>query len=361
MINKKFTVYLYTIACLLMLLWLGYWLEARTWVQLAYEQKAPGWFQNLIQSFYPRFGVEKQRFPLAFFIKKADQVVGRFVFICLGMLLFVYLYNRKQLVYQKVKNYWNQTTPPGNFQWQLRIFSGVIFLFTWDWYFHLATLGKAKAFYTPILPYRLLHLPFPDSFWLPGFFIVLLLANLALLVGYRVVLSSSLVSGLFILLQGYMYCFHKLDHTYATLTYVVLLMPLLAWYYQKSKEQAIAWSWQLMQCMVALVYLQAGLEKLLIGGWKWASPHTFRIYLYLHPTTLGSWLAQSDFWCTLLPWGALLFQLSFISIIFYPRLKWLFLPLGILFHLGTFFLFGIGWYYSPWMFVYLFFIQWQSK
>ena len=356
--------YIYLSIGLVVAVLLTYWLGLRHWVTLAYHQQAPEWFQTLIHYLYPRFGVEKQRFSLEFFLSKADQVVMRFALVSLGSLSFVYLYKKRVGLRQKVSQYWNGHTTLYNAQRQLQVFAGVLFLFTWDWYFYLSTLGKAVAFYSPILPYRLLHLPFPSPFWLLVLYASFWLANLALLCKFRVVWASIVSVLLFVLLQGYMYCFHKVDHTYATLTQVALLMPLLAWHYRQgmriASSKVAAWAWRLMQLSIVFTYFQAGLEKLLIGGFGWASAHSFRSYLYLHPTSLGTWVASSNFWCTVLPLAAMLFQLGFVSIIFYPRLKRLFLPAGILFHLGTFMLFGIGWYYSPWMLVYLFFIEWKK-
>lgn len=364
MFNNKVTTYLYISVGLVLALLLAYWLELRYWVQLAYHQQAPDWFQSIIQWVYPRFGIEKQRFSLHFFLAKADQVIGRFALVSLGSLFFLFLYRQKNRFRQKINHYWNGHTLRKNAQRQLQVFAALMFLFTWDWYFYLQTLSHARAFYTPVLPFRILGLPFPAEHWLLVFYIVFLLANVALLFRYKVVWASIVSVLLFVLLQGYMYCFHKLDHTYATLTHVALLVPLLAWYEQKSRRQqqaqVPAWVWQLMQVTIVLTYFQAGLEKLLIGGVEWMYPQTFRTYLYLHPTALGNWISGSNFWCTILPLGAMLFQLGFVIIIFYPRLKLFFLPVGILFHLGTFLLFGIGWYYSPWMLTYLFFIEWKK-
>jgi len=347
---------------LILLLLVGYWWEWRHWVALAYEQKAPHWFQSLVQTIYPRFGVEKQRFPLDFFLQKADQVMLRFALVGVGTIIFLSLRQFQSSFGKKVRHYWDGSTSRLNVSWHLRGFAGLMLLFTWDWYFYLKNLEQARVFYAPIFPYRLLQLPFPAPHWLLVFCGVFWLANLAMLAKIKVFWSSTLSVFFFILLQGYMYCFHKLDHTYATLTYVALLVPILAWYYEKSRRQgcsqAAAWPWRMMQILIALVYFQAGLEKLLIGGLEWLNPQNFRAYLYMHPTTLGAWLSQSDFWCVVLPLGALVTQLGFISIIFYPRLKWLFIPLGIAFHLSTYLLLGIGWYYSPWMLVYLFLVDW---
>ena len=363
--NKRLKPYIYLIFGLLIAGVLSYWLGWRHWVVLAYEQKAPDWFQALIQMVYPRFGVEKQRFSLDFFLNKADQVMYRLALVSIIAFVFFWLMQHRATFRQKINHYWDGTTPQKNIQWQLRWFAALMLLFTWDWYFYLKNLGQAQAFYAPILPYRILHLPFPAQHWLLTFFLLFLLANMAILINFKAFLSSVVSVFFFVLLQGYMYCFHKLDHTYATLTYVALLIPILAWYYEKTiqnnETKAVIWPWRLIQISIALVYFQAGLEKLLIGGLEWFQPQNFRAYLYMHPTQLGDWLSQSDFWCVSLPLGAMMLQLGFISIIFYPKSKWLLIPVGILFHLGTYLLLGIGWYYSPWMLVYVFLIDWTPK
>jgi len=365
MIFNKRNSPVYLIPGLILLLLFGYWWEWRQWVILAYEQKAPNWFQSLVQIIYPRFGVEKQRFPLSFFLQKADQVILRFALVGIMSSIFLLLRQSPAFFRQKIRQYWDANTTTTNFRWQLQGFAGLMLLFTWDWYFYLKNLEQARVFYAPIFPYHLLHLPFPAPHWLLIFCGLFWLANITLLAKFKVFWSSLTSVFFFLLLQGYMYCFHKLDHTYATLTYVALLIPVLAWYYQKSIQQGdrqvASWPWRLMQILITLVYFQAGLEKLFIGGLEWLQPNNFRAYLYMHPTTLGAWLSKSDFWCTVLPLGALTIQLGFISVIFYPRLKWLFIPLGITFHLSTYLLLGIGWFYSPWMLVYIFLIDWSPK
>ncbi|OJJ23711.1 hypothetical protein BKI52_05010 [marine bacterium AO1-C] len=365
MVLNKRSLSIYLALGLVILLVFGYWWEWRHWVVLAYDQKAPAWFQSLVQTIYPRFGVEKQRFPLAFFLKKADQVVLRFALVSIAIGIFFLLLQSRASFKQKIHHFWDSSTSTINIGWQLRGFAGLMLLFTWDWYFYLKNLEQARVFYAPILPYRLLHLPFPSAYWLLIFCILFWLANLAIIARVKVFWSSLVSVFFFLLLQGFMYCFHKVDHTYATLTYAALLIPVLAWYYQKSVQKKqnhmVSWPWRLIQVMIALVYLQAAVEKLLIGGIEWLQPQNFRAYLYMHPTTLGNWLSQSDFWCVALPLVALVFQLGFISIIFYPRFKWIFLVVGITFHLNTYLLLGIGWYYSPWMLVYFFLIDWRPK
>ena len=79
-------------------------------------------------------------------------------------------------------------------------------------------------------------------------------------------------------------------------------------------------------------------------------------YIELHQAPIGLWLLQFEALIAILPFGTLFFQLGFISIVFYPKLRWVFLPMGILFHWGTFALLGVGWWIHPWQVAYLFFL-----
>jgi hypothetical protein len=119
-----------------------------------------------------------------------------------------------------------------------------------------------------------------------------------------------------------------------------------------------AWPLQLICVCIAMVYLMAGLEKLLIAGVDWINPDSFRSYLYLHQAPLGLWVAKSNFLCTILPLSAMLFQLGFITILFFPRLKLMILLSGVAFHIGTYLLLEVGWYINAWILVYIFFIDW---
>ncbi len=345
--------------------WLAGWLSAtllyvcwlRGLVPQVFHGNAPAWFTAIVNWTYPRFGVEKHRFELAFFVRHADQIVIRFGLVNAVALALVFSSNR----YASVRHYW------AGF-WNLRIsfarlhlyriffYTGILF-FSGGWYLQLASLHRAGAFYKPVPLLRLLHLPFPPP-WVSGILCAGLAASCLLAVwGFRQILFSIIVSiivaVLFTLLQGWLFSFEKMDHAFAPITYALWLMPLVMRQYEKNEP---LWALQLLRLVVGLVYLQAGLEKLLVGGWEWLSPDTFRNYLYLHPTALGSWVAAQNWLCVVLPLGALLFQLGFVSVVFVPRLRWVFLPAGVLFHAGTYALMHVGGYVNAWVWLYVFFI-----
>lgn len=339
---------LWAIACSL------YGFLLRNWVIQVYQDAAPDFFANLVNATYPRFAVEKHRFPVDFFLKKADQIFirGTFVLFIVGLISL----GRKQKIWDKLtqKQYSKQHAQ----LLSLLFYTGLLY-YTWDWIFDLQQLSALQGFYKPVFLFKLLHLPLLSG-WLftivYGVFIISVLGVIIL----RYPGFSWVVAILFIIMQGYYFSFEKVDHGYATLTYATLLMPFfITELSQQTRKQNIqTWSLPVIQTAIAGAYLLAGLEKIFTGGFSWATAHTFRTYLSQHPTPLGEQVAESELLCTLLPVGALLFQLGFILMLFFPRLRYIFIPAGILFHVGTVLLFNIGAYFSPWIFVYIFYINW---
>jgi hypothetical protein len=174
------------------------------------------------------------------------------------------------------------------------------------------------------------------------------------------------VAILSVLFQGYFNSFEKIEHGQVTLTYVALLMPFF--FYElnvtsrqinQEKSKIQSWTLFLIQFTIAGVYLLSGLEKLLTSGFQWATAETFRTYIALHEQPWGIMIAKNDVLAQLFPMLALVFQLTFILILFFPRWKYVFLSMGVFFHLGTKILMDIGPYFSSWFFVYIFFLNWD--
>jgi hypothetical protein len=328
-----------------------FWL--RQLVEQSFYGTAPGWFMGLINSLYPRFAVEKHRFELAFFLRHADQIVIRLELI--GLFLCAFFWAKDKATFGKSwqAHFWNVQEPA----WKIRLYVWAVYacvlFFSYDWFWTLTDLHQARAFYKPLLVLRLLHLPFPEV-WVIGVLCVLLTVSCVVVVfRFRQILFSFLVAMVFTLLQAWIYSFEKLDHSFAPLTYVLWLMPLVLHQTRKNQPQ---WALSLIRLIIGMVYLQAGLEKLLIGGVEWLAPDTFRNYLFLHPTAAGLWVAQYDWLCVVLSSVALLFQLSFISLVLWPKLRWVLLSLGILFHTGTFVLMGVGGVINAWVWLYVLYV-----
>ncbi|HEX8528541.1 MAG TPA: hypothetical protein VF646_00895, partial [Cytophagales bacterium] len=243
------------------------------------------------------------------------------------------------------------------------LFYAALLFFSHEWYFDLSARYGATVFYQPLPLLRLLHLGFPPPPVLAVLCGLLWAACGLAMLNVRPVAAAGLAAGLFVLLQAWLYSFEKMDHTYALLTYAALPMPFLLAERQRARREGqpfqAAWPLRLIQLVIGLVYLQTGLEKLLIGGPGWLHPETFRNYLYLHQAPLGLWVARSDGLCVLLPALALGFELGFIGVVFRPAWAWVLLPAGVLFHAGTYLLLGVGWYFNGWIATYIFFVPWE--
>ncbi len=336
-----------------------YLLMLRPFAVQAYQGSAPDWFQKLIDLAYPRFQVERQRFELEFFLYKADQILIRSLLV-LGSFWFL-LRSPSSIIVR------NTCVHSGKFYLVLTtIFYLGLLYYTWDWYLDLEQVVRMKPFYHGVLLFRILHLPVLPLALFYALHLVYVLAIILVLFRYKAVVFASLTALILLLFQGYSFSFEKVDHGLATLSYAAMLMPVMLYEIEiqsiqnkAQQDQLSSFALFLIQFMIAGVYFLSGVEKLLTSGFNWANATTFRTYIALHDQPLGLKLAKIDILAHLLPWGALLFQLCFILILFQKRWKYMWLVLGIFFHLGTKLMMGIGPYFSSWIFVYVFFIDWD--
>jgi len=319
-------------------------------------------FSGFVNAIYPRFAVEKNRLPLDFFMHKSFQIILRCSLLFLLAGLFFYSQKKYSRFSTLTANFSSVKTSVHAVIGLRIVFFLLLLVAGKDIYDDLRALLPMEDFFRPISFLKVLHIPFPskrESFILYGIFFFACFMGIF---GIRPVAFSTLAAVCFILYQAYLNSFEKMDHGFAPLIYAALLFPFVLFekYKAKKKNTPIFYSWslRLIQIVIALVYFQAGIEKLLISGFHWVSAETFRSYIYLHNAPVGLWVASSDFLSFLLPLCGLVFQLSFPLLLFYPKLlKLPILLTGVLFHLGTVLLFGISHFFNPWLFTYIFFID----
>ena len=109
------------------------------------------------------------------------------------------------------------------------------------------------------------------------------------------------------------------------------------------------WPLLLMQWIIALTYLSAAGSKLVYGGWQWFDGYTMTYHFLrfaLQPGHEGAVLAAS-----LPPWMhivpsiiAILFELTFFVAVLVPRTAWLYVLIGIGFHIVVYETMGIGFF-----------------
>ncbi len=380
-----------------------FWLEDL--VRGIFDNTAPVWFQNLVSSLYPRLIVEKSRFDSSFFLEKAFQLVLRGDFVVLGFLLFSIFGNHSEAFKHKVREFWSEKESGKYLASLVAIFQIGLLILLYDWAEPLYDFLPLTEFYEPTLLFRILQIPFPNQFWL-SFWVVLFAISAVFLIAYfgfgklkkirnylmLISIGNSLV---FVLLHGYYLCFGKVVHTYSPIIYASLLIPFLVWEILKSnrkkdkkkllvqastlgkpplelalekqasrlatKTSINSYPLKLIQIAIVSCYLLSGLDKLFTSGFAWLNPTHFQLQLAESGQPLGLWLLENMNWLvSIAPTFTILFQLGFISIIFFPKLHWVFLPAGFLFHLGTFLLLGVGWWLHPWLLGYVFFVKWRE-
>jgi hypothetical protein len=109
-------------------------------------------------------------------------------------------------------------------------------------------------------------------------------------------------------------------------------------------ERAEAYGWPRRTAMVviSLAYLFVGLQKLRYSGIAWASSDNLRWVLYsasdsqASPNHLGLFIAERAWLAHIFAAGTLALEVGFPLCLFFPRLRWLFVPGVVLMHLGIY-------------------------
>ena len=118
----------------------------------------------------------------------------------------------------------------------------------------------------------------------------------------------------------------------------------------KRDEALGSLAFRMAELTVVLAYVQAGIGKLMIGGLPWITEgSTLQIALMRQSMPLGMSLAQHS---AIMPWLSAFsvgFELLFVLYYFVRPLRFPLLLTGILFHIGTYALLGIG-FFHLWVF-----------
>lgn len=121
------------------------------------------------------------------------------------------------------------------------------------------------------------------------------------------------------------------------------------------------WPIKLLMILFALIYLSAITSKMMHGGVEWINGITLQFYLVQDglrwDSGLGIWLAQYHEFIFLVQIVVVFFQVTFFLIIFFPKLRWVYLPVGLLFHIGIYLTLRAP--FPQWMMLYALFVPWS--
>lgn len=310
------------------------------------EENPVAW---VVRHLYPRFVVERRRFEVSYFLLLADQVVLRATLVWVGAMIWQLWHRKRSPVRPK-------RVPSHTVEHLLRYFAFVLLIYTYDWCYSFYKLSFFTAFYEPLWLVRFLpgfSLPWLWALWA----VMVLTAVRCLWLGRGVWLPA----WLFVVLQAYLYSFGKLDHTFAPFTYVCLLMPWTEAELRKARQQKnrfcdgapLGW----IRIAIALCYVQAGLEKLLLGGHHWWDAAHLRTFLLVHGQPQGVVLAaMPDALLETASVFVLLWQLAFIGVL-HPKTRLFFVVTAFFFHLANYLFLGVGWWVHTYVWCYPFFFD----
>jgi hypothetical protein len=303
--------------------------------------------------------------PVEFYLKRWSIVSWTVLAVAMTALLPLVLFTPRQLS-KAWRRYWFRPTPVVYLA-LLRIIAvgaQLIMLLMEDGYSLRQLAGLASlpdSMYKPLPALQLFLLPCgldarPSFALLTVIYWVTAVFGIGALLGWKSRFSLLLFAAANTFLQAFAYSFGDLHHREALMIITLWLLALspagrvlsLDSYLGRRnslrrrslRKNSIfaAWPILLVQNLFGLVYLDAALRKLYAGGVDWVNGYTLQYYIYndasRRGSTFGLWLAQQHAAACVLSWITILWEGTFFLVVIFPRLVWLYLPLGIALHAG---------------------------
>jgi hypothetical protein len=240
--------------------------------------------------------------------------------------------------------------------------------------------------FQPLQMYRILTWPlgspyFPSFEMLQGVWYLAVLFGLCALLGLATNLSLAIFAAANVFLQAFLYSFGDLHHREAVMMIALgalALSPAGAvlsidslWRRRNLEGSQVSvterqshfarWPLLLVQWVFVLMYLSAVISKTLNGGGEWHNGFTLQYYLIQDgirwDSPLALWLAQHHGVILLLQWFVLLFQATFALAVVFPRLRWVYVPVGLALHVGIYLTLTAPFF--QWIVLYAVFIPWS--
>lgn len=231
--------------------------------------------------------------------------------------------------------------------------------------------------YEPLSIVQILTFPFggdtpPSDGILSIIFTVTFIACCFSFVGFKTNLSLAIFAIGNLFMQAYIFSFGKFHHPHALLSIAFFALALSPsggvlsiddlrqrlrrnikrqrfqeFYLLEKKSTFSRWPLLLVQCLFALIYLSATVNKLNQGGSSlisldWMNGYTLQYFLirdgFQWGSDLGVWLGHQHTLAIILSWIAILFEGTFFLVLIFPKLVWLYVPMGAGFHTGIYLL-----------------------
>ena len=242
-------------------------------------------------------------------------------------------------------------------------------------------------FFAPLPALKVLMLPFgwgsrPEPWLINSIYWVTVATGITALIGFRTNISLLIYAIGNIFIQAYIYSFSDLHHREAVMVVMLLALAISPCGRVLSIDHRMGkgfnglvdstdassthspyayWPILLLQIFFAMMYFSAVIWKH-ASGLGWANGFTLQAYLVQdgirHNSSLAIWLSQFHYFIYFVQLIVVAFQATFFLIIFFPKLRWIYIPLGLIFHIGILFTLTAPFY--QWIALYLGFIPWSN-
>jgi hypothetical protein len=241
------------------------------------------------------------------------------------------------------------------------------------------------AMWQPLIIMKVLNLPFgwgmrPSVEVIQWFHLIWLVTGVFTLVGLFTRSSIVVFAATYVYLQSFVYSFGDFHHPEAVMAVAISVLALSpcgrvlsvdALVRQRRQGAAddlfamnefAGWPLKLLQWFFVLMYLSAVWSKLSASGLDWANGYTLQFYLardgLRFDRPLGVFFSQFHILALLMQIGVLLFQATFWAAVVFPKLRWIYIPLGLCFHTGIYLTLQAPFFH--WIALYVVFIPWSE-
>jgi uncharacterized membrane protein YphA (DoxX/SURF4 family) len=241
-------------------------------------------------------------------------------------------------------------------------------------------------YWSPPILLNLINLPLgwgfrPSFVFLDLLYSVSIVAGFLALIGILTNVALLVFAATCVYLQAFSYSFGDYHHPEAVMMVALGALALSpagralsvdAWFGRRrasrDREEPAqtsdfaGWPIKLIQWFFVLMYISAVWSKLNTSSLDWANGFTLQYYLARDglrwDSPLGYWLSHYHILVLMSQYGVLLFQATFALAVIFPKLRWIYVPVGLLLHIGIYVTLTAPFF--QWIVLYAVFIPWTE-
>jgi uncharacterized membrane protein YphA (DoxX/SURF4 family) len=250
-----------------------------------------------------------------------------------------------------------------------------------------ARAALPDANWQPLIILKMLNLPWgwgfrPSFALLEIMYYICIVAGVLALIGLLTNAALVVFAVTCVYLQAFSYSFTDFHHPEAVMMIALSVLALSpsgralsvdAWFRRRYAEKGGArlpdqtsefagWPIKLIQWFFVLMYASAVWSKLNESGFDWANGFTLQYYLARDAlrwdSDLAYWLSQQHVLILLGQYGVLAFQGTFALAVIFPKLRWIYVPAGLLLHIFIYLTLTAPFF--QWIALYAVFIPWTE-